>query len=85
MVGSPGKCPQTISDADLMQQWACLVEMKPAPKIEVAPVVIPAPEVEEVHRSTALSAAHEEIAYQRRHPKGAVISNDCHRGLQAFK
>jgi hypothetical protein len=78
MVRSPGKRPQTISDPDLMQQGACLVEMKPDPKIEVAPVIISAPEVEEVHRSTALSAAKRAILLYPVFPRAAMARVQIH-------
>ena len=35
-----------------MQQWVRLVEVKTDPIIQVAPIVVASPEIEEVHGST---------------------------------
>jgi hypothetical protein len=38
-----------VTDLDLMQQWVRLVKVKPHAVIEITPVVVSAPEVQQIH------------------------------------
>ena len=41
--------PKAMSDPDLVQQWVRLVKVKPHAVIEITPVVVSAPEVQQIH------------------------------------
>jgi hypothetical protein len=51
-IALPREGPEAFADFGLMQQGIALIQMKASPVIEVAPIIIPSPEIQQVHRST---------------------------------
>ena len=52
-----GERPQAFSDTDLMKERVCLIKMESDAMIQVTPVVIASPEIEEVHGSVLIPNA----------------------------